>query len=376
MRVLLISDSPLFNTGYGNIAKQFALSMPPEVEVAFGSLQHMPGMLYLEEGGRRFRHYGCNPPLKMEEAVEDFKPDVVMHLRDVLAHIQKWYPPAYSVRQYSRDAEVWGWIPVQHLIVPWEYVDVCMREYDLTLTFTRWGMNAMGNAGHVRNSLDYLMPSISPSYSQPEGPVADVGRKGVRVVMSVGVHDSPRKMFPMLMAAYRHIADRVDLDFYLHTYQAGSYDLPAHIAEMGVGGHWLFPYSYFKERGLTEETMARIYRRATAYCAVGTGEGLNMPLMEACAMGRFVIYPNFPNNVEVTSDYAPDRLKRAVRCHTTPSQSMAWESLMDVDDLASALEEVATAEPDPVAGRQYYERHSGARMAERFVSIAKSRGLL
>ena len=277
--MLIVSDSPLFSTGYANIARNFALSLPQDIDIAFASLQHMPGMLRYESDGRSFRHYGCNPPQKLEEAVTDFEPDLVVHIRDVLAHVQKWYPPAYSIKAYCRDTDVWGWVPAQHLIIPWEFADACMREYDLTLTFTKAGVDAMGNAGMVRNTLDYLVPGISSAYSSPEGPAADVGRKNIPLVVSIGVHDSPRKMFPLLAAAYKKVMGRVDLDFYLHTYQAGAYDLPAHINETGTRGHWLFPYSYFKEKGVDEAMMARIYRRANAYVSVGSGEGLNMPCL-------------------------------------------------------------------------------------------------
>ena len=372
--MLIVSDSPLFSTGYANIARNFALSLPQDIDIAFASLQHMPGMLRYESDGRSFRHYGCNPPQKLEEAMADFEPDLVVHIRDVLAHVQKWYPPAYSIKAYCRDTEVWGWVPAQHLIIPWEFADACMREYDLTLTFTKAGVDAMGNAGMVRNTLDYLVPGISSAYSSPEGPAADVGRKNIPLVVSIGVHDSPRKMFPLLAAAYKKVMGRVDLDFYLHTYQAGAYDLPAHINETGTRGHWLFPYSYFKEKGVDEAMMARIYRRANAQASVGSGEGLNLPLMEASAMGRMVIFPDFANNMEVTEG-VPGKLRRPVKTHVSPVQAMAWESIMDIDDLAAALEAVPAATPDPEAGRRYYEQHKWANTAERFMSMVKGRGL-
>lgn len=374
MKLLLVSDSPLFTTGYANIARQFALSLPEHIEVAFGSLQHMPGLLYFEADGRRFRHYGCNPVQKLEDAVADFRPDLVMHLRDVLAHVKRWYPSAYLLRPYTRDATVWGWIPAQHLRMPWEYVDICMREYDMTLMFTKHGVEAMGNAGHVRNTLDWLMPGVSPSYSSPIGPVADVGRKGVPLVMSVGVHDSPRKMFPLLMRAYSEIAGRVDLDFYLHTYQLGAYDLLEHASQLGVQGHWLFPFTYFKERGVDEGELARIYRRATAYASVGSGEGLNMPQMEATAMGKYIIFPDFPNNREIAEGY-PQKLTRPVKVHEVPAQTMAWESVMDVHDLAGALADVPVKETDPDAGRKYYEVHAWEKTAKRFVELLDREGL-
>jgi glycosyltransferase involved in cell wall biosynthesis len=373
MKLLILSDSPLFTTGYANIAREFALSLPDEIETAFGSLQHMPGLLYYEADGRKFRHYGCNPPQKIEDAVTDFSPDLVMHIRDVLAQVHRWFPASYQLRPLVRDTPVWGWIPVQHLIMPWEFAETCMREYDLTLTFTRSGIAPMCNAGHVRNTIDWLMPGVSRNYSEPEGPVADVGRKGIPLVMSVGVHDSPRKMFPMLMQAYRNIMATTDLDFYLHTNQTGAYDLLAHINELGVQGHWLFPFTYFKERGMPVDELVRIYRRAGAYVATGSGEGLNMPLMEAAAMGKMLIFPDFPNNMEVT-DGISAKLRRPVKTHMAPSQAMAWESLMDAADLSAALAEVPAAINDPEGGRDYYRKHSWSVTAARFVSLLKKEG--
>ncbi len=373
MKLLILSDSPLFTTGYANIAREFALSLPADIDIAFGSLQHMPGLLYFDAGARRYRHYGCNPAQKIDDAVSDFSPDLIIHIRDILAQVHRWYPASYQLRSLTRGTPTWGWVPVQHLVMPWEFADTCMKEYDLTLTFTRSGIDALCNAGHVRNTIDWLMPGVGKPYSEPEGPVADVGRKGVPLVMSVGVHDSPRKMFPMLMRAYREIMADVDLDFYLHTYQVGAYDLLAHINELGVQGHWLFPFTYFKERGVPVDELVRIYRRASAFVSVGSGEGLNMPEMEAAAMGKMVIFPDFPNNMEVTEGISP-KLRRPVKTHVMPAQAMAWESLMDVDDLSRALAEVPSSIGDPEGGRAYYKKHSWEVTADRFVSLLKKEG--
>lgn len=374
MRLLILSDSPLFNTGYANITRHFACALPSDIEVAFGSLQHLPGLTYVRFNGREFRQYGCNPPAKISDAVGDFRPDLVLHVRDVLAHIRRWYPGAYELRSVCQGSLIWGWVPAQHLIIPWEFVNTCMNEYDRTLVFTSAGVKAFMNAGHMSNTIDHLPPGVSDAYSSPDGPIADVGRKGVPVVVSVGVHDSPRKMFPVLMRAYSKIVGRVDLDFYLHTYYAGAYDLLEHINQNGVQGHWMFPFSYFKEIGVPESEMARIYRRSSAYVSVGSGEGANLPQMEAAAMGRMIIYPDFPNNREM-AEGLPPALNRPIRTYEMPAQNMAWESLMDVDELAEALSDIPAVITNAAAGRAYYEAHSWQKTAVGFLSLLKREGL-
>jgi hypothetical protein len=366
-------------TGYGNIARHFGRGLlQVGHDVGFASLQHVGEKLWYRCGEDLVPHYGANPIQRLPAAVKDFAPDLVLHIRDVVAHIAKWWPSAYSLRGLTDGVPVWGWTPVQHLPVPWDYVDAAMREYDRTLVFTRAGRDALCNAGHMRNLVDALMPGVSPAYAQRQGPAADVGRKDVPLVMTVGVADQPRKMYPILMRAYKKILGRVDLDFYLHTLVAGAYDLLAHINELGVQGHWLFPASHNPLWGMPEEEMARHYRRATAYAAVGTGEGLNLPLMEAAAMGRYLIYPSFPNNEEVVHDYGG--ISRAVKTRRIPLTT-SWEWVMDEDDLAAALErvpaiakELGTAE-DQEAATEYYDRHSWRATVHDFLAIAEREGL-
>ena len=56
--------------------------------------------------------------------------------------------------------------------MPWDYIEVLLRESDLVLAFTRAGAERFGNAGMVRDRLDSLQLGVSASYSDPEGPVA------------------------------------------------------------------------------------------------------------------------------------------------------------------------------------------------------------
>lgn len=375
MRVFLLSDSPAYTSGYANIARHFAVALQKRGHVvAFGSFQSTGLREYVYDG-QRFPEYGCNPPnVRVGPAVSGFRPDVLLHVRDPVSLIPKWFPGVYSIRAQAQGIPIWGWSPVQHEGVPVEYVEAMLREYDRTLAFTAAGRERLCNAGLMRNEVDALMPGISPTYAATEGPAADLGRKGVPLFLVIGVPD-PRKAFPVLMRAYRKIMGRVDADFYLHTAVRGNYDLQAHILSFGVQGHWLFPIAYTQDVGMSEEELARYYRAARAYVSVGTGEGLNMPLMEAAAMGRFVIYPDMPNNDEVVSDY--DGPQRAVRSHLVP-QTTAWEWLMDPEALAGALEDAAKyvrTPKDDEAGKAYYARHTWGTTVDRFLSIAAREGL-
>lgn len=375
MRVLLLTDSPNITTGYGNIARNFALALRAAGhEPAFAATSHSGSRLeyVVPNGGPAFPHYNCIPVGRLADAVRDFSPAIVLHIRDALAFIQKWWPPAYSVRGNAAGIPVWGWVPVQHETVPWEYVEAYHNEYARVLTYTPSGVDVLGNAGVVKNRLDWLMPGVSPSYG-PDGPEARLGRPGVPLVMSAGVPDQDRKMFPYLMRAYREIRDEVDVDFYLHTSMVGAFDLPTHARTLSVMGHWLFPLAHDKALGMPEETLAGYYRRATAYATVSTGEGLNMPLMEAAASGCAVVYTDLPPHVDVTEGY-PDGLRFPVSTHPFP-RNVSWERVPDVGDLARQLRLAVSAKRDPAAGRAYREAHSWAATADRFLSIARDAGV-
>ena len=68
-------------------------------------------------------------------------------------------------------------------------------------------------------------------------------------------------------------------------------------------------------------------------------------------------------------DWTHKRIKR------TDDLTAIRERLIDPEDLARALLLVDGAAPDPAAGRRYYEKHSWARIAEKFLEIAKRRGI-
>jgi hypothetical protein len=376
--VLLLSDAPGLPASYANIVRNFADAVAPRgVEVAFGSLQHMGWPLKFEFNGRSYAQYGCNPPHRITDAVNEFDPDVVIHVRDPVVHIPRLFPQGnYSVRsQVQNGAAVATWVPVQHEVSPWDYVAALYNEYSVIMPFTAAGADNLGNLGIPRDRLDPLQLGVSASYSDPAGPVATgYGREGVPIVMSVGLGGQDRKAFPVLMRGYRHAlaADpTLDLDFYLHTSMFGAFDLPEHARMMGVDGHFILPRGYDPGIGLTEADLASRYRRATAYASVGTGEGWDMPLSEACALGRVVILPDEANRREVAGDYRGPKL--VVRTFPMP-RTTSWERLIDPSDLALALLQVKTLKPDPEAGRDYYSRHSWATVADRFMEIAERRG--
>jgi glycosyltransferase involved in cell wall biosynthesis len=374
-KVLLVTDTPAIPTSYANCARFFADAVAPlGVEVAFGSIQHMGERLTYEFNGRGYRHYGCNPPYRIRAAVEDFDPDVVLHLRDPVPLIPKYFPNGnYTVKGQAGGRPTWHWVPVQHETLPWDYIDALHREADVVLPFTVVGGEALGNAGLVRDRIEPLPLGVSPSYSDPEGPVATgYGRPGIPLVMSVGLGHQDRKAFPVLMRAYREVIGEIDLEFYIHSMEVAAFDLLEHIKMLGVDGHWMFPHLYDPQFGYPEEEFATRYRRATAYASVGTGEGWDMPLSEAAALGRVMFVPNDPNRLEVVSDYEGPKLV----FDTFPiPRSMNWERLPDPHSLAQQLLKLKDLKPDPAAGRRYFEKHTWKKTAEQFVKVLQSRGI-
>ena len=96
-----------------------------------------------------------------------------------------------------------------------------------------------------------------------------------------------------------------------------------------------------------------------------------MPLSEAAALGRVLIYPRTPNEAEVVEDYTGPKFSYA----TFPiPRTTNWEWLPSASSLAEQLLKLRDLKPDPVAGRRYYERHAWSLTAKRFVEICRSRG--
>ena len=379
MRLLLFSDSPGFPVSYANVVRHFAHAISERgVEVAFASVQHTGSMMLFEHRGRTYRHYAGNPPYRTTEAVRDFDPDLMLHVRDPIVHIPRMYPTGnYSVKAIMvNGSPVWGWIPCQHEDPPWDYIDALLREYSVVLPFTAAGAETFANVGMVRDRLDPLPLGVSDSYSDPEGPVATgYGHEGVPVVMSVGMGHQDRKAFPVIMRAYREaraVRPELTIDWYLHTLRVAAFDLEEHARMMGVDGHFLFPHLFDPLVAYPEEDLARRYRKAVAYVSVGTGEGFDMPLSEAASLGRVLIYPDEPNRREVVADYEGPKL--SVRTFPIP-RAANWERLIDPSDLAQQVLKLRDLSPDPAAGRKYFAAHSWDRTAERFLDICKRRGI-
>ncbi|MBF6555471.1 MAG: hypothetical protein IVW52_04765 [Acidimicrobiales bacterium] len=376
LKLLLISDNPATPASYGNAVRHFADAVSSlGVEVAFGALQVAGLPLRYEHDGRSYPLYGCAPPYRIAAAIEDHDPDVVMHVRDPVAMVPRLFPGSYSVKAPARGKPVLQWCPVQHEFLPWDYVEVLLRESDLVLPFTKAGADRLGDAGLVRDRMEPLPLGVSPAYSDPGGPAAvGYGREGLPLVMTVGLGGQDRKAFPLLMRAFREARSTdptLDYDFYLHTTAAGAFDLVEHARMLGVDGRWIFPKGYDPGIGYPEEDLASRYRRAVAYVSTGTGEGWDMPLSEAAALGRVLVYPDEPNRNEVVSDYGGPKLP--VRTFPFP-RTTNWERMMDVSDLAEQLLKLRDLRPDPAAGRAYYAAHTWAKTAERFVEIVKERG--
>ena len=376
MRLLLLADSPTIPTSYGNAGRNFAHAVAGRgVTVGFGAMQLVGDPTTFHHRGRTYPVFGCNPPHRIGAAVEAFDPDLIVHVREPLVHVPRLYVNQwYSVRkQASNGAPTWWWGPVQEELVPWDYVEALHSEYSVLMPFTAAGGHRLGNAGVVRDRIAPLPVGVSDSYSDPYGPVArDYGR-GPPILMSVGLGHQDRKSFPVLLWALRELAGNPDMEVYLHTTRQGAFDLDEHARLLGVDGKVMWPHLHDPGVGIPEEALAARYRRAWAYVSVGTGEGWDMPLSEACALGRVAILPRDSNRLEVVDDYAGPKI--VVRSSPLPRPT-GWERIMDPDDLARQIRRHSALQPDPEAGRDYYRRHSWDAVADRFVRIARERGVL
>src|SRR5271154_2226349 len=125
-RPLILCDTPTFTTSYANIGKNIVAALTRAgIECAYGSFQTGPGRLLYEVPGtgKTIPHYGMQLLNRLPAAIDDFKPNVIIHVRDLLAVKPQYFQHAYSIKAFACGVPVWGWVPAQFDPLPWEVVD-------------------------------------------------------------------------------------------------------------------------------------------------------------------------------------------------------------------------------------------------------------
>lgn len=379
MRLLIVSDGPNITTGYGNIAKSFAkyLLRRGGVEVAFGSLQQLGGPLYAKinrECVPVYSCYGGQPPY-LERTLMDFKPDLLLHVRDPVVLSPACFQGSYRLRPVASKygCKVIHWAPIMGE-PPAEVVQALSEDSDLVLCPTEWGFNLLLFGGMPSNRMEVLGWGVDVEVFYPDsGDKSIFGVPSDRIVIgTVGVHDRREKNYPLLMKAASILLKKYDLDVYLHT-GSGAISIEHYAEILGLKGRILRPRIYIKDWGYPEDVMRKIYCSLDCYVSASGAEGFNMPVNEALCCRTPVVASAHPVHAEVAGGLA-------LLADAKPLIPNAFhlDYAVDPEDLAKKIELVISGEYsiDSQAWREYVERIRWEAKVEKFAEIiAKKLGV-
>lgn len=275
MKILLISDCPLYNTGYSVIIRRLAgifLSLGHHVEqIAWGLKEEIDYKYKLHPVPNN--DFGKTIFTKV---VDDLLPDIVFAYGDLMNI-------SYIGQYKNRFFRFLGYFPVdsEQLTTAQKYI---VNQMDMPITYSKTGLNATINATQ-REDTRLIYHGVDPEVFRPMNKEAikrKYGLSGKFVVGSVG-RNSERKNFPALIKSFADFAkDKNDVVLYLHTKPIDvGHNLYEHIMRNNIQDKVYITKDLNVETGVDEKTFVEIYNLMDIYASSTSGEGLMLPSLEA-----------------------------------------------------------------------------------------------
>lgn len=340
MRILIATDGPNINSGYGNIAKNLAKQFKSKGhDVAFLSFQLLGGPV--KEYETELPIYSAYPSLNnvvMRKSIRLYNPEVLIHIRDPFAHVPMYFPQAYSFQEFRGKIKVIGYIMVQSDPYPMDVGLALNNNYDLVVVPTNYSKDVLERAGTASNLIKVVKPGIDTSTFKPtKASKEEYGISASKLILSVGVHDRPHKNWISLLYAFRILKDKFDdVELFIHS-ATGSYHLEHIISSIGLSGSVILPATYIKEWGITEKELNDLYNIADCYCSLSTAEGINLPALEALATGCPLVLTEHPNHVEIFGDSAT-----YIKTSKVAPGTWSLDFLPDIEDASEKMLETLT----------------------------------
>ena len=345
MKILIWSDAPWVNTGYGGQVRELCRRLPE-----MGHEVAVCALFGLQGAALNWRNVTVYPRWEGELGEDvvgyyarHFDADVVLSLYDV------WALPR-QVRQTLPCPWV-AWVPVDGAPLSPEQVAI-LKTVDYPVAISRFGQREMDKADVA---CDYIPLGIDTDVFRPgdkEAARAFLGIPQDRYMVAVVASNKgypPRKGWPEMMTAYtRFWEDHPEALLYLHTTRH-----PRGSRGIGVYFEALFDaldlpqeaYTYVPEGalavGVPDATMAAVYQASDVMLLPSMGEGFGLPVVEAQACGCPVITQDCSAMSELTVNGIAVKPLQPLWL----PQLKYWWQLPDVEAVTQALETVYSLAP-------------------------------
>jgi len=341
-RVLFVSEASYLNTGYATYSREVLkrLYSSNKYEVAefsiYGGIEdkrkssipwknypNMPDPQNEEQnkvyGSDSMNQFG---KWRFERVCIDFKPDVVLTIRD-------WWMDAFIQHSPLRKYFKWIWMPtVDASPQNEEWID-SFSDADTILTYSDWAVDVLKSQSDQMNVKCAAPPSASEDFFQIPNKSAHKERMGIdpswKIIGTV-MRNQRRKLFPELFEAfgkYLKKTGKTDVYLYCHTsYPDNGWDLPKYLFENEISSRVLFTYvceacgapspSKFSDTakpcdkcgqfaakmsnvssGVDTKTLGAIYNLFDIYIQPANSEGFGLPIVEAAACGVPVLATDY-----------------------------------------------------------------------------------
>ena len=366
-KILFVSEASWLSTGYSVYTKEILsrLNQIEEFEVAElacyvepddPNVEKTPWKGYANKprtDNPSYPIYKNNPvaqfgDLSFNHVLLDFKPDIVMDIRD-------WWMMEFEQRSPFRDFFHWAIMPTVDASPQNHQWINTYNSADSVFSYSEFGRDVMLNQCNEINFIDVASPAASSTYYQTEDKRAHKESLGVSpdsIIIGTVMRNQKRKLYPDLFSSFKEIIKRSNnekLFLYIHTYYPDiGWEIPQLIHENGLSNKVLITYKckncdnlsidFFKNsiqvcekckkftnqlvginNSIDEDRLSSIYNVFDVYVQYANSEGFGMPQLEAAHCGLPVIstyYSAMQSVIDNIGGYPVHPLSFYTECET------------------------------------------------------------
>lgn len=371
MKVMFYADAPTLTTGYGIVSYRLGKELIKRgIEVGWASIQYITGRPIDYEGGKIY----AGDMVSMAQNLRDFKPDILLHIRDNWVFLPNRFQQPYSFKRFwdRYGFKQVNYTPVQSEPLPPDFIETIEGEAHFTFTMTKWGRDVLIRQGVNADKVEYLYHGVDRSEFKNLN-IKD-SHEGKRFIFVGGNYDY-RKNLPNLIQAfakYREISGDKESKLYLHCAPTGAYYLPVILKKFKLSsGEVMFKDDEgIANLGYGVETgkLNALYNWADVYITMTVAEGFDMPVLEAESVGLPVILTELPVHRELFS-----RFNRTYFVRSRKLYPMVWgyEWLSYVDSAVELMLKVEGGIRD--RNPELFKEFDWSNIADRFLKVIDER---
>ena len=403
LKILMCSEASFLSSGFGTYTKELLTRLHNTnkytiAEFASYGFVNDPrdtsiDWIYyanaVKDNDPRHKEYSSKPEnqfgrWRFEKVLLDFKPDVVIDIRD---YWMSYYQGVSPLRKYFH----WILMPtVDSAPQQKDWIDTFLGA-DAIFSYSDWGGNVL--LEQSSNKINYIN-TASPGVDLQVFNIKDkyytrdkYGIDKTSIVIGSVMRNQKRKLIPELFYSFRKLLDKLDthnnnIYLYLHTsYPDMGWDIPDLLMENKISNRVLFSYlckncgSLFVScfsgpqkicknclqnscsfpsvtNGVTQDQLSEIYNMFDLYIQYSICEGFGMPQVEAGACGIPIATVNYSAMVDVVNKLGAFPIP--IKTKFKELETQAYRVYPDNDSLINYIIDYINL-PEPIRNKKRLE---------------------